>query len=256
MDMEYTVKQLAKISGVTPRTLRYYDQIGLLAPDRVEKNGYRMYGQEQVDLLQQILFFRELGVDLETIRSLVYSGDFDREKALEDHLQALLREKTRVEVLIGNIRKTLSSMKGEKEMKNEEKFRGFQKKYLEENEKKYGREIREKYGDDTVDAVNRKAADMTEAQWKNQEALAGEILDQLGEAVKTGEPGGRLAQQVCQLHREWLCLFWPEGMYTKEAHRSMGEMYAADERFRAYYDQAGKGAAEFLRDALNIFCSV
>ena len=81
MDMEYTVKQLAKISGVTPRTLRYYDQIGLLAPDRVEKNGYRMYGQEQVDLLQQILFFRELGVDLETIRSLVYSGDFDREES-------------------------------------------------------------------------------------------------------------------------------------------------------------------------------
>ena len=100
--------------------------------------------------------------------------------------------------------------------------------------------------DEVQSAILREAAE-------EQERLSKEILEKLAEAVKTGDPAGSLAQEVCKLHRTWLCLFWKDGSCTKEAHRNMGEMYAADERFRAYYEKAAPGAAEFLRDALKCY---
>ena len=87
--MEYTVSQLAKLSGVSPRTLRYYDQIGLLKPDRINSPGYRIYGKEQVDMLQQIIFYRELDVSIEEIKNIVQQPGFDQVTALENHFQNL-----------------------------------------------------------------------------------------------------------------------------------------------------------------------
>lgn len=87
--MEYTVSQLAKLSGVSPRTLRYYDQIGLLKPDRINSSGYRIYGKEQVDMLQQIIFYRELDVSIEEIKNIVQQPGFDQVTALENHFQNL-----------------------------------------------------------------------------------------------------------------------------------------------------------------------
>ncbi|MDO5425991.1 MAG: MerR family transcriptional regulator [Eubacteriales bacterium] len=252
--MDYTVKQLARLSGVTTRTLRYYDEIGLLKPERTAENGYRIYGQAQVDLLQQILFYRELGMSLGDIREILDSGDFDRERALESHLEALLQKKEQVEMLIENVSKTLSAMKGEVQMNDEEKFRGFQKERIAENEKAYGAEIREKYGAQAIDAANERMTGMTKEQWEKQERLAKEILETLEKAMETKNPAGELAQKAYGLHKEWLCMFWPDGMYSKEAHRGMGEMYVADERFRAYYESAGEGAADFLKEALEVYC--
>ena len=148
--MEYTVNRLAQISGVSKRTLRYYDEIGLLRPERVNPNGYRIYGQMQVDLLQQILFYRELGLPLEEIREIIKNPGFDREKALEDHLTALLQKKRQTEILISNVKKTLDSMKGRAMMSDEEKFEGFKRDLIKENEEKYGREVRKAYGEDAV----------------------------------------------------------------------------------------------------------
>lgn len=92
MMMEYTVKKLAELAGVSSRTLRYYDEIGLLKPERINSSGYRIYGQTQVNLLQQILFYRELDVDLETIMKLVTAGSFHSEKALIQHRNLLLKK--------------------------------------------------------------------------------------------------------------------------------------------------------------------
>ncbi len=107
--MEYSVDRLAKLSGVSARTLRYYDQIGLLTPRRVG-NGYRVYGQEEVDLLQQILFYRELEVPLEEIRSIIRNGVYDAAAALESHLAELKGKKRRIEQLIGNLEKDRKSV--------------------------------------------------------------------------------------------------------------------------------------------------
>ena len=253
--MEYTVNKLAKLSGVSARTLRYYDEIDLLKPKRISSNGYRIYGEDQVNMLQQILFYRELGVSLDEIKEIIGAPSFSREKALKAHLIALTAKKEQIEFMIDNVIKTIGSMKGENIMSDKEKFKGFKKKVIEENEKKYGKEIREKYGNEVVDGSNAKVAGMTEEQWKMQEKLSKDINENLKAAMETGDPAGELAQKVCDLHRQWLCMFWKEGMYSKEAHRGLGEMYVYDERFKAYYDKIGEGAAEFLRDALNVYCS-
>ena len=248
------MNRLAQISGVSKRTLRYYDEIGLLRPERVNPNGYRIYGQMQVDLLQQILFYRELGLPLEEIREIIKNPGFDREKALEDHLTVLLQKKRQTEILISNVRKTLESMKGRTMMSDKEKFEGFKRDLIKENEEKYGREVREAYGEDAVEASNRRLAGMSQEDWTKQEELSWEILDTLKAAMEIGDPAGELAQKACGLHRQWRCMFWGDGAYTREAHRGMGEMDVADQRFKAYYDTVQDGAAEFFRDALNIYC--
>lgn len=252
--MEYTIAKLAQLSGVTTRTLRYYEEIGLLRPKRVSSNGYRIYSQREVDILQQILFYRELGVELKEIGEILKDPGFDREKALESHLSALLQKKDQLEMLIGNVTKTIASMKGEKIMTDKEKFEGFKDKLIADNEAKYGREIRQKYGDDTVNASNAKLKGMNEEKMQQAQALSEAINNGLKEAFAQGDPAGEAAQKVCDMHRQWLCLYWPEGMYTKEAHASLAETYVADERFRAYYDKIAPGCAVFLRDAIQIYC--
>lgn len=139
-------------------------------------------------------------------------------------------------------------------MSSKEKFEGFKQKMTDENEAKYGKEIREKYGDDTVNASNSKVKGMSEEVWQKTETLRKEIDELLKEAYAQGNPAGELAQKACALHKEWICMFWPAGMYSKEAHKGLGEMYAADERFTAYYDKIAPGCAVFFRDALNIYC--
>ncbi len=242
------------MSGVSTRTLRYYDQIGLLCPARVSSNGYRVYGQTEIDLLQQILFYRELGVPLEEIGHILKAPDYDKGKALEAHLSALLQRKYQIELLIGNVTKTISSLKGETIMSDKEKFEGFKQKLIDDNEAAYGKEIREKYGDDVVGASNAKVAGMSEDEWQKAEALRTEYESLLKSSYEQGDPASYDAQKVCDLHRQWLCVFWKDGMYSKEAHKGIAEMYATDERFTAYYDKIAVGCAAFLQEAINIYC--
>lgn len=252
--MEYTVKKLAKLAGVSARTLRYYDQIGLLSPKRISSNGYRIYGQEEVDLLQQILFYREMDLPLEEIRRILQNPGYDREKALEGHLSALMQKRQQLELLIDNVTKTISAWKGETMMTDQEKFEGFGWRIVEENETRYGREIREKYGEETINACNEKVGRMTAAQWKGAQELENQIKEKLKAACAQKDPAGPLARELCDLHRQWLCMFWKEGMYTKEMHCNLAEMYVADERFRAYYEDVVPGGAVFLRDAIRAYC--
>ena len=109
--MEYTVKELSKISGISTRTLRYYDQIALLVPPRLSSSGYRIYGETEVDTLQQILFYRELGVSLDEIKKLLNSPDYDKEQSLQNHLDELMQKKARIETLITNVGETIQTLK-------------------------------------------------------------------------------------------------------------------------------------------------
>jgi len=252
--MEYTVRQLAKLAGVSPRTLRYYDEIGLLKPLRVERNGYRIYGDEQVDDLQQIRFFTELGFPLKEVLRLMKSPDYDKERALASHLLALNEEKARIERLIQNVQKTLDAQKGGREMTDREKFEGFKRELVQRNEARFGKEARQKYGDEVVDASNEKVLAMDEAAYQGAQELEAELYRLLAQAAEEGDPKSPLAQRICELHRQWLCLYWPEGAYSKEAHRTLGEMYVEDPRFREYYDKIHPNAAKLLHDALMIYC--
>lgn len=252
--MEYTINKLAGMSGVSTRTLRYYDQIKLLCPKRISSNGYRIYGEAEVDLLQQILFYRELGLTLEEIGHILKDPKYDKNKALEGHLSALLLRKNQIEMLINNVTKTISSLKGEIIMSDNEKFEGFKQKMIDDNETAYSKEIREKYGDDVVDASNAKIKGMSKEQMEKAEELRIEYESLLKIAFEKGDPASDEAQKACDLHRQWICVFWKDGMYSKEAHKGLAEMYVADERFTAYYDKIALGCAMFLRDAINIYC--
>lgn len=249
--MEYTVQKLGKMAGVSTRTLRYYDEIGILKPARINSSGYRVYGKAEVDRLQQILFYRELGVDLKSIKSILSSPSFDPVSALKEHREKLLAKREQLDLLIANIDKTIAASEGRIVMTDKEKFEGFKKKLIDENEKKYGKEAREKYGDEQVDKSNKKLMNMTPEQYAEVEKLSAELMNTLREAFKTGDPAGELAQKAADLHRQWLCYFWES--YSKEAHAGLARMYVDDERFTAYYDKEQPGMAKFLRDAVLIY---
>ena len=249
--MEYTIQKLASLAGVSTRTLRYYDEIGILKPARINSSGYRIYGHVEVNRLQQILFYRELGINLESIKEIVTSPSFDSAKALREHREKLLEKREQLNLLIANVDKTIAVTEGRMTMSNKEKFEGFKKKLVEDNEKKYGKEIREKYGKDTVEASNAKVMNMTEEQYEEVTALADQLHITLAEAFKTGDPAGEVAQKAADLHKQWLTYYWQE--YSKEAHAGLAQMYVDDERFTAYYDKEQPGTAEFLRDAIHIY---
>ena len=253
--MEYTVSKLAKISGVSTRTLRYYDEIGLLKPTKIRSNGYRIYGNAEVDKLQQILFYREMGVSLEEIIKLMSDPNYDQAEALISHKKALIQKKEQLEVLIDTVEKTIKYLKGEIEMRDYEKFEGFKQKLVDENEREYGKEVRSKYGDEVVDASNIKLMNMTKEQYEEAQRLSEEINAMLAEAIKSGDPAGKLAQKACQLHKQWLCMFWSEDTYTKEAHKGLGRVYVEDERLKAHYDSIAEGCAQFLSDAPDVYCA-
>lgn len=249
--MEYTVQKLGKIAGVSTRTLRYYDEIGILKPARINSSGYRIYGQWEIDRLQQILFYRELGVSLESIKDIVTAPSFDGRAALREHRMKLLEKRQQLDILITNVDKTIALTEGRIIMTNKEKFEGFKQKMIDENEKKYGEEIRAKYGNEQVEKSNKKVKNMTEEQYTEIEKLAVDVTATLKEAFATGDPAGELAQKAADLHRRWLSYYWDS--YSKEAHAGVAQMYVDDERFTAYYDKEQPGTAEFLRDAIFIY---
>lgn len=250
--MEYTISTLAKIAGISTRTLRYYDQCGLLSPVRISTNGYRIYGQKEVDRLQQILFYRELGVSLDEIKNILSAPDFDAKTTLENHFTALLAKRKQLDMLIATVEKTLKSLKGEITMTDREKFEGFLDRIISDNEEKYGAEIRKKYGDESVDRANDKVRNMTQKQYLEAERLAEAYQEVLKEAFKQGDPASELAQKACDLHRQWLCCYYDD--YSKDYHMGLAQMYVDDPRFTAYYDKVMPGCAVFLHDAIMVYC--
>lgn len=252
--MEYTINTLAKMSGISSRTLRHYDDIELLKPSRISSTRYRIYGQKEIDKLQQILFYKELGLGLSDIKKILDNSSFDAQEAMEKHLMELESKKKQIDQLILNVNKTIKALKGEEEMSNKEKFAGFKKAIIEENEQKYGKEIREKYGDNIISESNERLANMTQEEYQDIEKLSLELNSKLKEAVVTGEPAGELAQEVCDLHRRWLTFYWPKDSYTKEAHQGLAGIYCQDERFKDYYEKIAPGTAEFLNEAIKIYC--
>jgi DNA-binding transcriptional MerR regulator len=249
--MEYTVQELAQLAGVSSRTVRYYDQIDLLKPARINLSGYRIYGQDEVNRLQQILFYRELSVNLEDIKRILDAPSFDEVKALKEHRENLLKKKEQLELLIVNVEKTLESKERGINMNDKEKFEGFKKKMIEDNESNYGKEIREKFGAEVVNKSNSKFKNMTREEYEQVNGLEKDLMKTLKAALETGDPAGELAQRAADMHQQWLSFYWDS--YSKEAHAGLARMYVTDERFRSYYDKEQPGTAEFLRDAVLIY---
>ena len=249
--MKYSISQLSKLAGVSSRTLRYYEEIGLLLPREKGENGYRYYDLQQVDRLQQIMFYRSFDMELEEIKNILDADDFNPISALESHLEKLENQKTKINRLIDNVNKTILSLKGETTMSDKEKFAAFKQNIVNENEKKYGEEARRKYGDKAVDDTNKKILDMSQESWNSLEELNILLNKTLKEAVAGGNPASETAQKACALHKQWLGHYW--NFYSKEAHLNLCLMYTQDERFKEYYEKIAPGCAEFLYEAMKIY---
>ena len=222
--MEYSIWELSRLSGVTTRALRWYDKIGLLKPGRVAENGYRWYNPAQVDRLQDILYYRTLGVELARIRECLDDPSFDRLAALRSHLSALEQERERLDGLIRSVKKTILTQERKAVMDDQEKFEALKRRAVVWHEETYGREAREKYGDTMVDAAQHAVLDLTPEQYREWSALGEEI------------------------RRRWLTL--TGNAYDPDKHRGLAQLYVQDGRFTAYYDREVPGCARFLCGAV------
>lgn len=249
--MEYTVQELARIAGISPRTLRHYDAIDLLKPNRRSAAGYRLYGSAEVDQLQHILFYRELGLSLAVIRDIIRNPAFDGVNALREHRAHLLTKRRQLDALIANVDRTIAATEETITMSDTEKFDGFKRQLIADYEARYGLEIREKYGDGAVEASYAKIQRMNPAAYAEWTRLGEAVKATLQEAFQIGDAGGVKAQEAAALHKRWLSLTWTT--YTPEAHRGLAQLYVDDDRFRAFYDAEQPGMAAFLRDAIHIY---
>jgi len=170
------------MAGGTPRTLRHYDDIGLLKPSRIGDNGYRYYGEEALLKLQQILFYRELDIPLDDIKKIMGRRDFDVMDALQNHKNALQKQAARLNRLLATVDNTIQHIKGEKIMSQKGLFEGFS----EEEQEKYALEAEQLYDPETVRESNRK--------WKSYSAAKKEAImaegNQIYQDMVTAMPQG------------------------------------------------------------------
>lgn len=241
----FTVKQLSSLAGVTPRTLHHYDQIGLLKPSQVGENGYRYYGEQAALRLQQILFYRELGLPLEDIKKIMGRRDFDVLAALESHKTEIARRIKRLEMLVSTVDNTIAYLKGQKLMDNKQIFSGF----TPEEEERYAREAEQMYDPETVRESNRK--------WKaygkeKQQAILAEGKQIYVEMV-AAMPRGAASPEVQALIERWrahMDYFWTPNL---EQLLGLADGYVNDPRFRATYDAIDPQLAEFMREAVRVY---
>jgi DNA-binding transcriptional MerR regulator len=241
----YTVKQLSKLAGVTPRTLHHYDEIGLLKPSRVGENGYRYYGEESLLRLQQILFYRELGFPLEDIKKLMGRRDFDVVGALYGHKEALQNQVTRLNRLIHTVDNTINHLKGNVIMSEKGFFEGFS----EEQQEQYAAEAEQLYDPETVRESNRK--------WKTYSAAKKESILAEGNAVYVdmiaAMPKGATspeAQAIVKRWRKHMEYFWTPNL---DQLLALANGYNDDPRFKANFDKMHPQLAEFMREAVKVY---
>ncbi|CAH0293544.1 HTH-type transcriptional activator mta [Peribacillus sp. Bi96] len=239
--MAMRVKELADLVGISVRTLHYYDEIGLLSPEETSDSGYRLYSNDNLEMLQQILFFREIDMPLKEIKHFISCSSFDKQEALLQHQKMLLEKRNQLDKLINTVGKSLKHMKGEIQMTNKEKFEGF-----DFSQNPYEQEARKLWGDKAVDESNAKVAGMS----KEAQKAVSEIYTKLA-SIRNSSPESEEAQAAI---KEWYdCLNQNFGTYSLDAFKGLGQMYVDDQRFTKNIDQYGDGLAKFMCDAMGHF---
>jgi len=247
--MAYTVTKLARISGVSVRALHWYDEIGLLKPSYYGSNGYRYYEEEQLLILQQILFFRELGFELKDIQNILKRSDFDKIVALSSHRKVLQKNVERTQKLIETIDKTIKHLKGKRQMKEHEIYDGFDK----EKQKEYERQLIDRFGEkikETFAECERNIKNWTREDWDKSRKEFDEICKELSKMIeKHFSPHSKEVQSVIRKHHQWLKKFWTP---TKESYPSHGQLIVETD-LRKAYEKYHLELPEFIAEAIQIF---
>jgi DNA-binding transcriptional MerR regulator len=250
--MGYTPQKLAKMSGVSVRTLHFYDEIGLLPPAYVKTNGYRCYEEKQLLLLQQILFFRELGFELKKIQKVLGKGDFDTIAALHSHRKILQTNIERTKKLIETIDKTVNHLSGEKKMKDQEMYQGFLTK---EQQAEYQNYLKNRLGegDSTLAESEKNVKDWTKNEWEKSAKEFGCICKELATMMEVGlKIDSSEVQAVIRKHYKWLKQFW---IPNRDSYIGLGQGYIEFEWKKAFelYDSDHPRLAKFLAEAMKSF---
>jgi len=246
--MAYTVKKLAQLSGVSIRTLHFYDEIDLLKPAYYGENNYRYYEEEQLLMLQQILFYRELDLPLNEIQKILASDEFDKIKALKSHKIILEANLDRTSRLIETIDKTIKHLRGEKMVKLDEIFKGFS----EEKQKIYENFLIEQgVNPSVIKEVNSKIKNWTKDEWLANKKEADEIYAKLAESIDQGlSPESPQVQALIDAHYKMTTKFW---IPNKESFIGLSEFYKSHPDFEKYYDAIHPQLLEFLSAAMKIY---
>ncbi|OOV79033.1 MerR family transcriptional regulator [Mammaliicoccus fleurettii] len=246
--MEMSVKELANLVGISVRTLHHYDEISLLNPSKISEAGYRLYSEANLDRLQQILFFKELDFPLKKIKQILDDPSFNKQEALQLHKKMLMDKRNHIDQMIQTINQTTKHFKGEINMTNEEKFKGF-----DFNKNEYEQEAREKWGGKTVDKANEKLSNMPKQERFEKENEMNNIFRSL--ASVNNEEKSPASEETQQLIQDWYD-FLNDNInyeYSLEVFKGLGELYIADERFTKNINQFGEGLAQYMHEAINIY---
>ena len=238
------ISRVAKLTGVTVRTLRYYDEIGLLKPSQVTEAGYRVYDDADLEVLQQILFFRELDFSLEDIRKIMQNPAYEKESALRKQRELLEQKRSRLDSLISLVDKTL---KGERDMS----FRQFDTTEIEATKKKYAEEARRRWGGTAAYAEYEKRTSRAgDAQQKMLDDEGAMLLREFGRN-RSLAPDSPEAQALVKKWQDYITAHFYT--CTKEILSCLGQMYVGDERFTQHIDGYGAGTAAFMSAAIEAY---
>lgn len=243
----YSVGQVARLAGVTVRTLHHYDEIGLLRPSERTGGGYRRYAEADLDRLQQVLFYRELGFPLEEIAVILDDPGVDPVTHLRRQRELLSRKAERLRRMVAAVDKAMEAHRMGVSLSPEERFEvfgGFEPaEHAEEAERRWG-------GGAEFAESRRRTAAYRKEDWQRIRAEYDEVVHGFAAAFAAGEPAdGERAMELAEAHRRHVSAWFYECTY--EVHKGLADMYVADERFAAGFERVARGLAAYVRDAVH-----
>ena len=244
--MKLQIKKFAELTGVSVRTLHYYDEIGLLKPSYVdEQNGYRFYDETSLEQMQEILFYRELDFPLKSIAEILASPNYDKQKALAEQKRLLTLKKDRLERLIAAL---------EQAEKGEIIMSAFDNREYETARQQYEDEAKQRWGDtDAYKESRAKTADYSKDKWNDVLVGMNGVFGEFAECKKCGESAASdTAQRLVKKLQDYITANFYH--CTNEILAGLGQMYVCDERFKNNIDSHGEGTAVFVAEAISIFC--
>ena len=240
------INEIARLTGVTVRTLHYYDQIGLLPPSSVTDAGYRIYDKDALETLQQILFFRELRFSLSDIKKIMNNPDYDKKEALQKQRTLLIQKRKQLDDLIALVD---SAIKGDENMGLE----NFNMTNMEKTKQKYAAEVRKRWGNT---GAYKESLEKTNAydgeKWNMIDEQSAAILKEFAQCRLSSQPDSPEAQALVRKWQNYIT----ENFYTctREILAGLGAMYVGDERFTQNIDRNGEGTAKFMSEAIAVHC--
>jgi MerR family transcriptional regulator, thiopeptide resistance regulator len=256
--MAYTIKILAEISGTTIRTLRWYDEIGLLKPSYYGSNGYRYYEEEQVLLLQQVLYFRELGFQLCDIQKIIEGNNFDKIETLKSHKKSLEESLMRTKELIMTVDKTILHLKGKIVLEGKEMYRGFQEWSKNKGAESYCIKYYDKINYDVstaesilLESIKNNTENWEKADYKKHLQIAHGIYKQMINCMGLEQKlSSNEVQNIIKDHHAYTEKFHSA---TKDVYKAMAYLYREDTEYKQQMDPFHPNLANFMSSAMIFF---